>query len=72
MSREARREVGDLLADQLEAMEADLHARAIKQSVEYRRRVEIIEAKLHDIPCSCRVVKECDRCYLLRVAQGDE
>jgi hypothetical protein len=50
MTREARAEIGDLLANHLDAMEADMHARALpyKQAAEYRRRVEMAQRYVRD------------------------
>jgi hypothetical protein len=81
MSRAAR-EVGELLAGQLEQFETQARGLAAPyaQAAEYRRRIKVAEAALNDQDCSCGTVKslppyiidvECARCYLLRVLCGD-
>lgn len=69
----ARRDVGDLLAAQLDAIEEDLKQRARPYALlaEYRRRVEVAEAFVAELPCQCGI-DECIKHVLERVLAGDE
>lgn len=70
----ARRDVGELLAGQLEAIDpSDLirqrdSARA--WAAEYMRRCDTAERYVADMPCNCGGTR-CDRCELTSILLGD-
>lgn len=73
MTAPLRAEIGQQLAAELDEMESRQLARTAKQAVEYRRRLEIAEAFVHDMTCVCRTPTdvECPKHYLLTVLAGD-
>lgn len=71
------REIGDILAAQLETYQAEIDRlqRPYAEAAELRRRVAIAQRYVDDLPCRCDETAglgECAHCYLTRVLAGDE
>jgi hypothetical protein len=78
---QTRRNVGEVIASQLDAFqaEADRLAKPYAEAAELRRRIHIAEAYVGELPCTCGLVvvdgraePRCARHDLERILAGDE
>lgn len=74
MTAEVRRDIAELLADELDSIQPtlDVMSHPYRRAAEMTRRVEIATTIVTDWGCDCTPSVQCLGCRLLPVLEGDQ